>query len=116
MKKNLLILWIGLTLAMPLYSEEKEVIITPVLYGQTMAGAGHPRMPLKVPRVIQNDKILIFGTSYVGISIQLLQDDVIVWLDIVDENGEVILPEHLSGTYTLLFQLGSITFVGEIEL
>lgn len=79
-------------------------------------GGGANRAPIRTPEVYIDDYTLIFDTSFEGLSVELLQDDEVVYSDIIDENGEVLLPDYLVGEYELRFYLGSIIFVGEIEL
>lgn len=79
-------------------------------------GGGANRAPILTPEVYIDDYTLIFDTSFEGLSVELLQDDEVVYSGIIDENGEVVLPDYLVGEYELRFYLGSIIFVGEIEL
>lgn len=79
-------------------------------------GGGANRAPIRTPEVYIDDYTLIYDTSFEGLSVELLQDDEVVYSDIIDENGEVVLPDYLVGEYELRFYLGSIIFVGEIEL
>lgn len=60
-------------------------------------GGGANRAPIRTPEVYIDDYTLIFDTSFEGLSVELLQDDEVVYSDIIDENGEVVLPDYLVG-------------------
>lgn len=79
-------------------------------------GGGANRAPIRTPEVYIDDYTLIFDTSFEGLSVELIQDDEVVYSDIIDENGEVLLPNYLVGEYELRFYVGDFIFVGEIEL
>lgn len=97
-------------------NDKKEV---PVVYkpGPVLGnGGGAHRVPILTPEVYIDDYTLIFDTSFEGLSVELLQDDEVVYSDIIDENGEVLLPDYLVGEYELRFYVGSFVFVGKVEL
>ena len=82
---------------------------------------GHSnRSPIRIPDAYIDGHTLTFDASCVGCTLTLVQDNIIVYSATVEENengeGEVVLPDYLTGKYELQLQLGSITFVGEIEL
>lgn len=116
MKKLLLTSTLLLASVVCTYAEKKEVELKISDSNQNNLGHRPSRSPILYPDVTIEDNILSFSSSCINCTIQLIQDDITVYIDYVDENGEVILPTYLSGTYILQFQLGSITFVGEIEL
>lgn len=116
MKKLLLTTALLLASVVCSYAEKKEVDLTIKDSNRNYLGHSHTRSPILYPDVTIEDNILSFSPSCINCTIQLIQDDITVYMDYVNENGEVILPTYLSGTYILQFQLGSITFVGEIEL
>lgn len=116
MHKRLLTFLISMLTLFNGKAEEKDVIIYPVKEQYNNEGNRPARNPIYVPNVTIDGTTLHFEHSCIGCSIHLLQDDVIVYSDVVDENGEVQLPSNLSGVYQLQLQFGSITFVGEIEL
>lgn len=74
------------------------------------------RSPSSTITIYVEERLLFFDTSFEGFNIELLQDDEVVYSDIIDENGEVQLPDYLVGEYELRFYVGSFVFVGEIEL
>lgn len=116
MKKYLLIQLLCIITFLYVKAEKKDVVIVPDTQKTNSEGNQKPRSPMYIPNVSIENYTLFFDFSCIGCTIRLLQDDVIVYSDIVDENGEVQLPSNLSGTYTLQLQFGSITFEGEIEL
>lgn len=116
MKKYLLALMFVFATLICANAEEKKVRINLLVRGSNMEGNQHPRSPLHTPEVYIDDYTLIFDTSFEGLSVELLQDDEVVYSDIIDENGEVVLPDYLVGEYELRFYVGDFIFVGEIEL
>ena len=78
------------------------------------------RTPIRTPDASIEDHTLTFDSSCIGCTITLLQDDIIIYSATVEENdnmeGEVVLPDYLTGMFELQLEIGSITFVGEIEL
>ena len=78
------------------------------------------RMPAHAPTAFIEDHTITFDSSCIGSTITLLQDDIIIYSATVEENddmeGEVVLPDYLTGVFELQLERGSITFVGEIEL
>lgn len=116
MKKYLLLSLLSFATFVSAVAEKKEVVINPIAQIRNGHGNNFPRSPIYQPRIFIDDHTLFFDLSCIDCSIQLLQDDVIAYSDVVDENGEVQLPSNLSGMYQLQLQFGSITFVGEVEL
>lgn len=116
MKKFLLLTLLSFTTFLSMNADKKVVELKNTRNESLQGGNKIPRGSLYIPNVSIENHILFFDFSCIGCTIQLLQDDVIVYSGIVDENGEVQLPSNLSGTYTLQLQFGSITFEGEIEL
>ena len=78
------------------------------------------RSPIRIPSVYIDGNILTFDASCIGCNISLVQDDEVIYTATVietdDWEGEVVLPEYLTGVFELQLQIGAITFVGEIEL
>lgn len=115
MKKYLLLSLLSFATFVSAFGDTKEVKLSTNNASLQSANKA-PRIPMRIPEASIEDHTLFFDLSCIGCSIQLLQDDVMVYSDVVDENGEVQLPANLSGVYQLQLQFGSITFVGEIEL
>jgi len=76
-----------------------------------------PRSPILLPVLYIDGYTLTAGTSTVGSTIQLLdEDDNVVLSTFVFVEGDIQLPTTLSGTYTIQVVFDNITFEGEIEL
>lgn len=117
MKKYFLLTLLLFATCLSANADSKAIILKSENIGSLLQDGNKPtRIPIFIPSASIEDHTLFFDLSCIGCSIQLLQDDVIAYSDVVDENGEVQLPSNLSGVYQLQLQFGSITFVGEIEL
>jgi hypothetical protein len=75
-----------------------------------------PKGPILIPTVYYEDYVLTFDSSCIGCTIELVQDDEVVFTGVVDTNGEVEIPETLVGLVELRIRRGGITFVGEFEI
>lgn len=115
MKKILFLSLLAFATFVSATAENKEVIINPIAHTGNEHGNDRPRSPIQAPYVSIEDYTLFFDSSCIGCTIDLLQGDVIVYSDVVDENGEIQLPSNFSGVYQLQLKFGSITFVGEID-
>lgn len=75
------------------------------------------RVPIVIPEVTQDGYELTFDESCISSTVVLLDDDEnIVYLDIVDANGSVLLPTYLSGEYKMLIYIGQDVYYGIITL
>lgn len=78
---------------------------------------GHNRAPLTPIYIYQEGHELTFPSELVDFTIEIIdEDENTVFTAIVDEDGIVIIPDSLVGTFVLELERGSITFEGEIEL
>ena len=93
-----------------------EIIIIPQNEGQGNDSGGYPKGPILIPTVYYEDYVLTFDSSCIGCTIELVQDDEVVFTGVVDTNGEVEIPETLVGLVELRIRRGGITFVGEFEI
>ena len=75
-----------------------------------------PKGPIETPTVYYEDYVLTFDSNCIGCTIELVQDDEVVFTGVVDPNGEVEIPETLVGLVELRIRRGGITFVGEFEI
>ena len=77
---------------------------------------GNPRMPTTPIYVNQVGNSLFFDIQFVGYSIELWDEEGIVYLDEIDEEGKIELPSNLLGTHTLRLYVGDAVYQGEITL
>lgn len=116
MKKYLFTL---LLISLPLVfsnAEKKNVIIHATDVNKHGGMNSHPRSPISPPEVYIEGGMLYFDTTFSRCTVLILQNGDIVYSDAVDDNGKVFLPSYLMGVFQIQFHLGTITFVGEIEL
>lgn len=78
--------------------------------------SSHKRTPALIPTAYIDGHTLTFDSSCNGCPITVLEDDIVVFCGTIDEEGTLILPDCLEGTFTIELQRGSITFVGEVEV
>ena len=95
-------------------SAQNGPIEIPVQYPPDPYGE-NPRTPVLLPTVYYEDYVLMFDSSCIGCTIELVQNDVVVFTGIVDSNGEVEFPETLVGLIELRIYRNGITYVGEFE-
>lgn len=119
MKKALLTLFVTLNFGVCLIGAN-HVNLTPSSINKNTEHHNLSRTPIRIPDVFIEDYTLTFDSSCIGCNVTLLQDDIVIFTAIVEENddmeGEVVLPEFLEGQYEIRLEIGSIIFVGEIDL
>ena len=76
---------------------------------------GHGRTLDELPTVYYADYVLTFDSSCIGCTIELVQDDEVVFTGVVNANGEVEIPDTLVGLIELRIYRGGTSFVGEFE-
>ena len=79
---------------------------------------GSPRGPVLVPEVSIDEYELLFDTSCIGYTLQLIdENDDVVYSTVITSNS-LVLPSTLSGEYEILLlpNTGSIYFFGTINL
>ena len=74
-----------------------------------------PRPRTPIPELSYEEHVLYFITSCVGDTLQLVQDDDVVYSIIISED-EITLPTDLEGSYELQIIHENLCFYGEIEL
>lgn len=118
MKKHLLATLLAFCAFNSVYAQ--QVIVDPIRQRDSEGGTQPPRTPIRIPSVYIDGYTLSFDASCIGCTISLVQDDEVIYTATVvetdDWEGEVVLPEYLTGVFELQLQIGAITFVGEIEL
>ena len=92
-----------------------EIIIIPQNEGQSHDHGDNPRGPIEIPTAYYEDYVLSFDSSCIGCTVELVQNDVVVFTGVVDSNGEVEIPETLVGLIELRIYRNGITYVGEFE-
>ncbi len=78
-------------------------------------GGGHGRSFDELPTVYYADYVLTFDSSCIGCTIELVQDDEVVFTGVVNANGEVEIPDTLVGLIELRIYRGDDTYIGEFE-
>ena len=74
-----------------------------------------PKGPILIPTVYYEDYVLTFDSSCIGCTIELVQDDEVVFTGVVNANGEVEIPDTLVGLIELRIYRGDDTYIGEFE-
>ena len=97
------------------YADPGPIILTPIKTTPTKGGAS--RSPILVPVLYIHGYTLTAGDNTLGSTIRLLDaNDNVVFSTYVSIEGDIELPETLSGTYTIQVVFDDITFEGELEL
>jgi len=78
------------------------------------SGNGHKTLD-ELPTVYYADYVLTFDSSCIGCTIELVQDDEVVFTGVVNANGEVEIPDTLVGLIELRIYRGDDTYIGEFE-
>ena len=116
MKKTLSILFLALSAAMAIKADPILVNVGPIVNPDNGNGE-NPRSPILIPVLYIDGYTLAAGDGTLGSTIQLLdEDNNVVFSTYVYIEGDIELPETLSGTYTIQVVRGSQTFEGEITL
>ncbi|MBR6892796.1 MAG: hypothetical protein IKN15_06120 [Bacteroidaceae bacterium] len=89
---------------------EPEIVVN-----QGSEQGDHPKAPVQIPTVYYEDYVLTFDSSCIGCTIELVQDDEVVFTGVVNANGEVEIPDTLVGLIELRIYRGGTSFVGEFE-
>ena len=97
------------------YADPGPITLTPI---KTTPDNGlNPRSPILVPVLYIDGYTLTAGDNTLGSTIRLLDaNDNVVFSTYVSIEGDIELPETLSGTYTIEVVFDNITFAGEIGL
>ena len=80
-----------------------------------IGGGYNPKSPVEIPIVDLDDHTLYFTTSCVGDTLQLVQNDVVVYSTIITSD-EVELPATLEGDFELQIIHDNWLFYGDVEL
>ena len=74
------------------------------------------RTPSKPLYATQMGTKIFFDTDLVGVNVELISDEMVVFSTQIDENGCVELPEDLEGEFELRLYVGENVFSGLIVL
>jgi len=83
--------------------------------GNPIGTGGPHKSPVQVPIVDLDNHTLYFTTSCVGDTLQLVQNDVVVYSTVIADD-EVELPETLTGEFEIQIIQDEWLFYGVIEL
>lgn len=107
------------TLSNPILADDndkKPVILDVFGTGDNSERDEIPRAPIRRPSLFIKDHTLSFTNSCVGYTLQLIQDDAVVYTYYIESTDDLVLSSDLTGFYEVHLVGGSFTFVGEIEL
>lgn len=117
MKKLFLLLTLLFATNVPSMLAQDRVILNPTNQGTGNNHGPKPRNPIDIPEAYIDGYTLTFDNSCIGCTVTLFDGNgEIVYIDVVDENGVVEIPNTFVGTFELQLVRNGITFVGEIEL
>lgn len=96
-------------------AQQGDIVIVPKNEGQGSELGDKPRGPINSLVVYYEDYVLMFDSSCIGCTIELIQNDEVVLTGVVDTNGEVEIPDTLVGLVELRIRKNGITYIGEFE-
>jgi hypothetical protein len=113
-----LLLLVALSIATTMNADPGDGVVIPLNpIITTPDNGGHPRSPILVPVLYLDGYTLTTGNGTLGSTIQLLdEDDNVVFSTFIYIEGDIEMPETLSGTYTIRVIRDGITFEGTISL
>ena len=115
--KKLLLFVVALFTITAMNADPGDGVIIPLNPITTPDYGDHPRSPILVPVIYLDGYTLTAGDNTLGATIRLLDaNDNVVFSTYVAIEGDIELPETLSGTYTIEVVFDNITFAGEIGL
>ena len=115
--KKVLLFFVALFTVTIMCADPGDGVIIPLNPISTPADGGLQRSPILVPVLYIDGYTLTAGDNTLGSTIRLLDaNDNVVFSTYVSIEGDIELPETLSGTYTIEVVFDNVTFVGEIEL
>ena len=77
---------------------------------------GVVRTPPAPISVTQSDHVFTFEEYLAGETIEVVSDDTIVYTSIIGEDGTVVVPDDLTGDFTLVLYVGDKMYSAEVEL
>lgn len=99
-------------------AEPIQVIIDGKIFNPGEQHGGMPRNPDLYPNVWQDNHVFTADSLCYGALLRLVQGDNIVYQTIVsgDDNGVVVIPDEISGTFELQVFIGNYVFFGYVTL
>lgn len=78
----------------------------------------HPitRIPPAPISATLSDHVFTFSECLAGETIEVVSDDTIVYTSIIGEDGTVVVPDDLTGDFTLVLYVGDKMYSAEVEL
>ena len=74
------------------------------------------RTPPAPISVTLSDHLFTFPVYLAGETIEVVSDDTIVYTSIIGEDGTVVVPDDLTGDFTLVLYVGDKMYSAEVEL
>lgn len=115
MKVKSLLFVITLLFSVNVMAQYQDVIVYPPHPRPNGESGDDPRGPINSLVVYYEDYVLMFDSSCIGCTIELVQNDEVVFTGVVDTNGEVEIPDTLVGLVELRIRKNGITYIGEFE-
>lgn len=117
MKKVISLLTIAILLSSTMIAEPTRIILDlKDHHGTSSEHKEIPRAPIRVPSLYIEDHTVSFSSACVGYTLQLVQDDMVVYTYYILDDNDLVLPSDLIGQYEIRLVGSSFTFMGEIEL
>lgn len=78
----------------------------------------HPitRIPPAPISAIQSDHVFTFAEYLAGETIEVVSDGTIVYTSVIGQDGMVVVPDDLTGYFTLVLYVGDKMYSAEVEL
>lgn len=74
------------------------------------------RVPPAPISVTQSDHVFTFAEYLAGETIEVVSDGTIVYTSVIGQDGTVVVPDDLTGDFTLVLYVGDKMYSAEVEL
>ena len=74
------------------------------------------RVPPAPISVTQSDHVFTFEEYLAGETIEVVSDGTVVYTSVIGEDGMVVVPDDLTGYFTLVLYVGDKVYSAEVEL
>ena len=81
-----------------------------IYYGSKVGGVS--RSPMRLPIIYIDARTLMFEDSLIGSEVTILQNGQEVYADTIGVDGNIVLPDCLSGEYELQIVIGDYMVIG----